>query len=38
MKKKEKPPNKVAPVLAVIFLVLQIIDKLLEIVQKLVDR
>ena len=36
--KREKPPAKVAPGLAIAALILQIIDKALDIVQKLTTR
>ena len=36
--RKEKPPIKVASGLAIAFLILQIIDKALDIVQKLTSR
>ena len=36
--KREKPPAKVAPGLAVVALILQIVDKLLDIALKLVKN
>lgn len=38
MKQKEKPPEKVATGLAVVALILQIVDKLLDIALKLVKN